>query len=56
MQGVGYLNVFRKSVEKIHVSLKSDKNNVRFTWRPIYILDHISFSCSYNEKCFRQKL
>ena len=27
----------RKHVEKIHVSLKLDKNNCFFTWRPIYI-------------------
>jgi hypothetical protein len=26
---------FRKSVEKIQVSLKSDKNNGSFTWRPV---------------------
>ena len=31
-----YLNIFRKSVEEIQVSLKSDKNNGYFTWRPIY--------------------
>jgi len=28
---------FRKSVKKIQVSLKSDKNEGYFTWRPIYI-------------------
>jgi len=36
-----YLSIFRKFVEKIQVSLKSDKNNEYFTWRPIYIFDHI---------------
>jgi hypothetical protein len=30
------LSVFRKSVQRIQVSLKSDKNNGHFTWRPIY--------------------
>jgi hypothetical protein len=35
-------NFFLKSVEKIQVSLKSDKNNRYFTWRPVYIFDHIS--------------
>jgi len=30
----------------MHVSLKSDKNNMHFTWRPIYIFDHISPSSS----------
>jgi len=40
------LSIFRKSVEKIQVSLKSDKNNRYFTWRPICIFDHISPSSS----------
>jgi len=30
-----YLSVFLKSVEKIQVPLKSDKNNGYFTWRPL---------------------
>jgi hypothetical protein len=29
---------FEKSVEKIQVSLKSDKNYGCFTWRPVYIV------------------
>ena len=33
--------IFRNFIEKIQVSLKSDKNNRYFTWRPIYIFDHI---------------
>jgi len=33
-----YSSTFRKSVDTIQVSLKSDKNNEYFTWRPIYIL------------------
>ena len=41
-----YLNIFRKSVEKIRVLLKSEENNRHFTWRPIYIFDHISLSFS----------
>ena len=32
-----YLSIFRKSTEKIQVSLNSDKNNGYCTWRPIYI-------------------
>jgi hypothetical protein len=35
---------FRKLAEKIQVSLKSDKNNGNFTWRPIYIFNIISHS------------
>jgi len=39
------LSIFRKSVEKIQVSLKSD-NNVYFMYRQMYIFYHISFSSS----------
>jgi hypothetical protein len=35
---IWYLSIFRKSVQKIQVLLKYDKNNGYFTWRPIYIL------------------
>ena len=34
---IWYLRIFRKSVAKIQVSLKSDKNKGYFTWRPTYI-------------------
>ena len=37
-----YWNQFRKSVENIQFSFKSDKNNEYFTWRQIYIFDRIS--------------
>jgi hypothetical protein len=36
----------KKSVEKIQVWLKSDKNNGYFTWRPTYIYDIISQNSS----------
>jgi hypothetical protein len=32
--------IFRKSIKKIQVPLKSNKNNGYFTWRPIYIFDY----------------
>jgi len=35
---------FQTSIQKIQVTLKSDKNNGYFTWRPIYIVDQISLS------------
>ena len=35
---ISYLYIFWKSVGKIQVLLKSDKNKGYFTWRPIYIL------------------
>ena len=53
---ISYKSILRKSIEKIQVTLKSDKNNRHITWRPIYIFDHISLIYSYNEKCFRQTL
>ena len=34
---IRYLKVFRKSVEKMQVSLKSDKTKEYFTWWPLYI-------------------
>ena len=37
-----YFIIFRKIVKKIQFSLKSDKNEGYFTWRPIYICQHIS--------------
>ena len=38
---IWYLNIFRKSEEKIQISLKSDKNNELFSWILLYIYDHI---------------
>ena len=37
-----YLSCFRKSVQKIQILLKSDKNYVYFTWRRWHIYDNIS--------------
>jgi hypothetical protein len=37
-----FLNIFRKSVEKIQVLFKSHKNNWYFTWRSRCIYDFIS--------------
>jgi len=36
------MSIFRKFVEKIQVSLKSNKRNGYVTWRPRYIYDSIS--------------
>jgi hypothetical protein len=43
---IWYLRIFRTSVEKIQVPLKSDKNNGYLTWISMYIFDHISLSSS----------
>ena len=43
---IWYMNIFRKSVDKIPVLLKSDKNNGYFTWRLIHIFDHILLNSS----------
>jgi len=44
---------FEKSVEKIQVSLKSDKNNPYFTRRLMSIYNSISLIYSQDEKLFR---
>jgi hypothetical protein len=36
---IWYSSIFRNSVEKIQVSLKSDTNNGYFTWISLYIFD-----------------
>ena len=44
---------FRNSVEKIQISLKSDKNDGYSTSRRFQIYDIISLNSSYKEKCFK---
>ena len=51
-----HLSIFRKTMDKIKVSLKSDENNGYFNMKTIHISDHISRNESYNDKCFTQKL
>ena len=51
---IRYLSTFRKSIKKIHLLLKSDKNNEYFTWRRMYIYYNISLSSCQNKKCFGQ--
>jgi hypothetical protein len=51
---IGYMRIFRKSVGKTWLLLKSDKNNGHFTWRHMYIYDSFLLNSSYNEKYFRQ--
>jgi len=51
-----YFNMFLKSVQKIQVSSKSDKNNGPFTRRPMHACDNISLNSSQNQECFRQNL
>jgi hypothetical protein len=36
-----YLRIFRKSIQKIQVSLNSDRNSCYFTWGPMNIYDNI---------------
>jgi hypothetical protein len=47
---------FRKSVQKVHVSLKSDKNNGYCTQRPMHVCDSISLNSSWNQTCLSQNL
>jgi len=53
---IWYLRIFRKSIEKILVSLKSENNNGYFTLRPTYLRDNVSTNSSKNDKFFGQKL
>ena len=55
IQEISYLNIFRKSVEGIQISLRHDKNSGKFTRRPKYIY-YILPSSHENEKCLRQNL
>jgi len=48
------LEVFGKSVEKIQILFKSDKNNAYFASRLMFMHGNISLSSSKNEKLFRQ--
>jgi hypothetical protein len=47
--------LFQSLSRKFQVSLKSDKH---FTWRPIYVIDHISLSSSWmrnvSDESFRE--
>ena len=45
-RGNWHLSIFRKSFEKINVSLKSNKNNGYFTYGPMHIFYKISISFS----------
>jgi hypothetical protein len=39
-----YFNIFLKYVTETQISLKSDMNNLYFTWRPMYVYDNISLN------------
>ena len=52
---IWYWVIFRKSVEKIQVSLISDKNKGYFTWRPMNIFGHISLSSFLEWEMFQRK-
>jgi len=43
---LSYLMTFQKSVKKIQVSLKPDKNDRYFIQRPMYIYDNIVLNSS----------
>ena len=53
---VGYLSISRTSIEKIEVSLKSDKSIGYFTCRCVYIYDSTLLNSFLNEKCFIQQV
>jgi hypothetical protein len=47
---------FFENLSRVQVSLKYEKNNGKFTLRPMYIYDNISLNSSQNEKYFRKNL
>jgi hypothetical protein len=56
---VWYLNIFRKSVEKIQILLKYDKNTGYFKCKPTHLCDHISIFFLFrmrniSEKCGKE--
>jgi hypothetical protein len=51
-----YLSIFRTNAEKAEVFVRSDKNNVHFIWRRLYIYDNISFSFFLELEMFQTKL
>ena len=52
---IWYLSILRESVEKVQVTLISDRNNNGcFTWSLTYIFASTSLNSSWNEKYFRQ--
>jgi len=40
------MRIFRKSVDKIQVSLKYNSHGGYLTWRPMYTYENISFKSS----------
>jgi len=47
------LSIFLKSVEKVKGSLKSDKNNGYFNWRPFFRMRNVSNkNCRKNENTY----
>jgi len=51
-----YWSIVRKSVERIQVSLKTDKNKEDIKCWPLYIFDHVLLISSCNEKFSRPML
>jgi len=51
------LSTFRKICQEISSFIKNLTRscNECFTWRTVWLSDHISASSSYSEKCFRRK-
>jgi hypothetical protein len=50
------LRIFRKSVEKTPVPLKSDENIRYLIWLLMCIYDSVSLNSSYNDRFFRTKI
>jgi len=44
--GILYLSIFFKICQEYSSFIQSDRNNGYFTWKPIYVYDHILLSFS----------
>jgi hypothetical protein len=51
---ISYLYMIRKVVGEVQVSLKFDKNDMYFNWRPMYICNSILLNSFRMETCFKQ--
>jgi len=53
---IWYFGIYRKSVQKIQISLMYDKYNGHITWSAVYIyMPNIPLSYSWNKKIFHSK-
>ena len=52
---IWYLRIFFLNLSRNSSCIKSDKNNVYFTWSSVHIFYNICISSTENEKCLKKK-